>query len=675
MITINRKILRFQKSGVSISMLTDFYQSAENRSVIVLIYENGRLLTLLSYEDLLRISGESQLSFYLEKSNNCQIWDASESDALENAFSRFPLYNYLILSLTEDSGMFACRNVISDQYTLIFDLLREKGVHTYRLNLPDRNDIPNDHGDKCKINFSAYIRGVELGDLKPPLYIDKISNVPPERLKAPGPLSGRVIGKSNRTLYLIGPCIVQGWENPEGERLADLLYQKLTDTGYDYQIECLSFLNDSLRGKNTEILEHTIRRNDIVILLNRSLLQYEIDITPAFHSYDGEKWLYQEMPIHTTAAGNDLIADIILKKIIRPIHDASDPSQDDAVLFTGTPQFTPECEQEIEAYINRIRRMRKLPEDSDIGAIVMNCNPFTLGHRYLVEYAAAQVDYLYVFVVEEDLSAIPFSDRLFMIYEGLKDLSHVIIVPSGQFIISKDTFSNYFEKETEIHHVSAEEDVTIFARYIARGLHISKRFVGSEPTDHVTNVYNQTMKRIFPQYGLTLIEIPRKELDSGRIISASTVRKLLLQDEWEQMKEFVPETTLHYLKRIKVSVAHRIEAQAHTDYTRSQIHDFILTIRRLEKVILYTIGHDTRNLLKLLPEETKEKIVYCDKSARHQELFFHGKKVIPPDLLVTPQYRDYSIVVTSVRYGAQIYEEFTQMGIDPDRCIFNLFFF
>ena len=38
------------------------------------------------------------------------------------------------------------------------------------------------------------------------------------------------------------------------------------------------------------------------------------------------------------------------------------------------------------------------------GAVVMNCNPLTLGHRYLIEQALKQCDYLMIFVVQEDKS-------------------------------------------------------------------------------------------------------------------------------------------------------------------------------------------------------------------------------------------------------------------------------
>ena len=37
----------------------------------------------------------------------------------------------------------------------------------------------------------------------------------------------------------------------------------------------------------------------------------------------------------------------------------------------------------------------------------MNCNPFTLGHKYIVEKAARENDNVIIFVVEEDKSSFP----------------------------------------------------------------------------------------------------------------------------------------------------------------------------------------------------------------------------------------------------------------------------
>jgi [citrate (pro-3S)-lyase] ligase len=40
-----------------------------------------------------------------------------------------------------------------------------------------------------------------------------------------------------------------------------------------------------------------------------------------------------------------------------------------------------------------------VPQVGTTSALIMNCNPFTLGHRYLVETAASENDIVHLFVV------------------------------------------------------------------------------------------------------------------------------------------------------------------------------------------------------------------------------------------------------------------------------------
>ena len=183
----------------------------------------------------------------------------------------------------------------------------------------------------------------------------------------------------------------------------------------------------------------------------------------------------------------------------------------------------------------------------------MNCNPFTFGHQYLVEYAAAKVTKLYIFVVEEDRSAFPFKDRIELVRQGTKHIPNVEVLPSGKFIISQQTFSGYFNKaELQDVTVDSSEDVEIFAKEIAPTLGITIRFAGEEPTDNVTRQYNETMKKILPRYGIKFCEIPRKVFGE-EIISASKVRAALDVGDFDKIKQFVPPTTLYYLRGRKAA--------------------------------------------------------------------------------------------------------------------------
>ena len=199
--------------------------------------------------------------------------------------------------------------------------------------------------------------------------------------------------------------------------------------------------------------------------------------------------------------------------------------------------------EDLEAY-KKFLRAKKIP----IGALVMNCNPFTLGHQYLVEYAASKVAKLYLFVVEEDRSEFPFADRIELVRQGVKNFSNVEVLPSGKFIISQQTFSGYFNKaELQDVAVDSSEDVEIFAKEIAPTLGITIRFAGEEPTDNVTRQYNETMKKILPRHGVEFCEIPRKNFGEEPI-SASKVRAALKVGDFDKIKNLVPETTYLYLR-------------------------------------------------------------------------------------------------------------------------------
>ncbi len=179
----------------------------------------------------------------------------------------------------------------------------------------------------------------------------------------------------------------------------------------------------------------------------------------------------------------------------------------------------------------------------------MNCNPFTLGHRYLIETASKQCDKLFVFVVEEDKSIFKFTDRLELVKLGTADLKNVIVLPSGKFMISSLTFTDYFNKsKLQDKQIDPSMDVELFASQIAPTLNISVRFVGEEPIDKVTKQYNDTMRRILPKYGIEFVEIPRKE-QGGGVISASRVRKLLEDKKFDEIAKIVPKTTLKFLKQ------------------------------------------------------------------------------------------------------------------------------
>lgn len=205
----------------------------------------------------------------------------------------------------------------------------------------------------------------------------------------------------------------------------------------------------------------------------------------------------------------------------------------------------------IDHYCKELSKAQK--PGKKIGSIVMNANPFTLGHQYLVELAAGQCDWLYVFVVSEEGSLFSFKDRFKLVQAGTAKIANVSVLSSSEYIISQATFPNYFLKEkADIEHANTGIDLLLFRNYIAPSLNITKRFVGTEPFSPITDKYNQGMKYWLSEYQtntpkIDLIEIERKQID-GIAISATKVRRLLNEQKIQEIKKIVPETTWNFLK-------------------------------------------------------------------------------------------------------------------------------
>lgn len=178
-------------------------------------------------------------------------------------------------------------------------------------------------------------------------------------------------------------------------------------------------------------------------------------------------------------------------------------------------------------------------------AAVINANPFTLGHQYLLERAAAACDTLHVFIVSEDVSLIPFSVREKLVWEGTAHLPNVVYHQTGNYIISNATFPSYFLKDRDtVISAHARLDVAVFAK-IAKALDITVRFVGDEPFSRVTGIYNRILSEELPPAGIQCVILPRKSAE-GTPISASTVRMCLKSGDYAALKMLVPETTYRY---------------------------------------------------------------------------------------------------------------------------------
>lgn len=204
---------------------------------------------------------------------------------------------------------------------------------------------------------------------------------------------------------------------------------------------------------------------------------------------------------------------------------------------------------------------------TNTAALVMNANPFTNGHLYLVEKAAAENDILHLFMVSEDASLVPYSVRKRLIMEATSHLPNICYHDSGPYIISNATFPSYFQKdESSVITGHALLDLTIF-KSIAQTLHINRRYVGEEPTSQVTGIYNQIMAEELPKSDIECIIVPRLEYNQTTI-SASTVRQAIHDGKIESIKPLVPDATYKF-------------------FTSSEADGIIKKIQQHENVIHY----------------------------------------------------------------------------------------
>ena len=177
------------------------------------------------------------------------------------------------------------------------------------------------------------------------------------------------------------------------------------------------------------------------------------------------------------------------------------------------------------------------------GVVVMNCNPFTLGHRYLIEQAAKQVERLFVMVVREDCSLFAYAERKAMVEQGVTHLKNVTVIDGSEYAISQATFPTYFLKRLDdAADTQMLLDLDLFRRHIAPALGTTVRFIGTEPTDRLTRRYNQLMHEVLAD----VREIVRLEKE-GNAVSASRVRKAMEQGDMSTIRQLVPPTTLPYI--------------------------------------------------------------------------------------------------------------------------------
>lgn len=368
--------------------------------------------------------------------------------------------------------------------------------------------------------------------------------------------------KYKRSIFILGGCTIFGVGSSDSGTIASHLQSQLNSQmpeagfivhNYGYY---LSDLTGYATGEEFTIMNALpVKPGDIVLFPFKQQIKDFPFCDLSFAATRPHKYgeVFFDM-MHYTEDGNHLIADKFFDYFNQ--HDFFTGTLGNDHYLCSSPQMKPMQEyrglssshlEQLEQYKNILCEFYHSMVYIRIGAVVMNCNPFTLGHRYLIEQALLQCDHLMIFLVQEDKSIFPFEDRIKLVDEGIKDIKNATVIPSGEFIISSLTFSEYFNKsELQDRIIDSSLDLTIFGREIAPCLNISVRFAGEEPFDKVTRQYNEAMRALLPQYGIEFVQIPRKEMNNIPI-SASYVRKLLEDERFDELSSMLPATTLEYL--------------------------------------------------------------------------------------------------------------------------------
>ncbi len=199
----------------------------------------------------------------------------------------------------------------------------------------------------------------------------------------------------------------------------------------------------------------------------------------------------------------------------------------------------------ISSYCEYLASLRQDREDT--AAIVMNCNPLTRGHLYLIEQAAAQCRHLFIIPVMEDKSLFPYRMRLEMMRDACDRFGNVTVCDGSPYAVSAVTFPSYFLKcADDATDTSIQLDLDIFCRHIAPALGVTARYAGTEPTDALTARYNELMAETLPKHELQFREIPRLKAD-GVCISASRVRKYMSDGNFAEVLAMLAPTSVPYV--------------------------------------------------------------------------------------------------------------------------------
>lgn len=340
-----RQVDYIAEDSCTYSFCVDYYSKSENKEKVLLIYnEHDEYLGCLTGRELAACDGEIAFEYrqryftykgYLKEDDEfCEELNYYMSILADSPVRGEQEKRFYIGVLPVET--------IADYIRKQRDFLRTMGILAFTVNIPDECMLKESEGHigfcfdpSSPLFWGEYARKYITS------FWDRIFSVPYKEARKKF-LEKKELqnsyGEGKRRIFLVGPCIVNGSTVFEGESLIEQLYEYLRKQN----IHCeLMRVSNGIRKCEVAapVLEYDIYKNDIVLFMVRaSGAECDFDMTPIYKDYQGYKWLYTNIPMHTTYEGNHLLAEALVEKVISPIYQKNRVEDDDVLLYRGTPQ-------------------------------------------------------------------------------------------------------------------------------------------------------------------------------------------------------------------------------------------------------------------------------------------------------------------------------------------------
>ena len=371
---------------------------------------------------------------------------------------------------------------------------------------------------------------------------------------------------AQNVIHMFGPCIVEGLCVTDDKTIASILQRNISNMGWEsLEVENYGLaygkdiLNDLMYMASTNV-----KTGDVILWLNgfskeeeKLLLENNIPIVDCkYLANTSDEFWYLDNPFHCNYWMNKRYSEIIFNSIIETnsIIDGNEPSSkrlssnyisdNDVPLRINRDSIL--NSDELRRYVNWLDSQRFNKHADRIGCVVINANPYTLGHRHLIQTALKEVELLYVIIVEENTGGFLFNERYEMVYSEWSNFPNVKVISGGNVLTSSLGFPEYFNRSRHLQDANPLLNHKIFSQFVAPALGINVRFFGEEDSDAVTRSLNESAISYLPTNGIEVNIIERKKFN-GSPISAKIVRCLFSENKFRELIPLVPFSTYKVL--------------------------------------------------------------------------------------------------------------------------------